>query len=94
MVLAACESGVGVGYEGNEMLGFVSALFARGTAGAGGQHAGRPGRRDGRLDAHLHEGVLAGDTLAQALHGARADVDCDEPAGFVDWCAWNAYGAA
>jgi len=38
----------------------------------------------------LHEGVLAGATLAQALHGARADVDCDESAGFVDWCAWNA----
>ena len=33
LVLAACESGSLVGYAGDEVLGFVSALLARGTAG-------------------------------------------------------------
>jgi len=42
----------------------------------------------------LHEHALAGSTLAQALHAARARLDRDEPGGFVNWCAWNAFGAA
>ena len=33
MVLAACDSAVDTAYEGNELLGFVSALMARGTCG-------------------------------------------------------------
>ena len=33
LILAACESGSLVGYPGDEVLGFVSALLARGTAG-------------------------------------------------------------
>ena len=33
IVLAACESGSEVTYEGNETLGFVSSLLARGSAG-------------------------------------------------------------
>ena len=33
LILAACESGAQVSYAGDEVLGFVSALLARGTAG-------------------------------------------------------------
>ncbi|MDQ3424080.1 MAG: CHAT domain-containing protein, partial [Actinomycetota bacterium] len=94
MVLAACESGVGVGYEGNEMLGFVSALFARGTAGLVASTLVVPDVETVGLMRSLHERVLTEATLAQALHSARADVDRDDPAGFVNWCVWNAYGAA
>jgi len=33
LILASCESGPLVSYAGDEVLGFVSALLARGTAG-------------------------------------------------------------
>jgi len=93
MVLAACDSGVGVAYEGNEMLGFVSALFAGGTAGLVASTLVVPDLDTVPLMCALHRHLLAGATLAQALHLARATLDRDEPGGFVNWCAWNAFGA-
>ena len=94
MVLAACDSGVGVEYEGNEMLGFVSALFAGGTAGLVASTLVVPDLDTVPLMCALHQHLLAGATLAQALHLARATLNRDEPSGFVNWCAWNAFGAA
>lgn len=94
MVLAACDSGVEVAYEGNEMLGFVSALLAGGTAGLVASALVVPDLDTVPLMRALHTAVLAGATLSQALHAARATLDRDEPAGFVNWCAWNAFGAA
>lgn len=94
MVLAACDSGVEVAYEGNEMLGFVSALLAGGTAGLVASALVVPDLDTVPLMRALHTSVLGGATLARALHAARATLDRDEPAGFVNWCAWNAFGAA
>jgi len=94
MVLAACESGVGVAYEGNEMLGFVSALMARGTAGVVGSMVVVPDLDAVPMMRSLHEQILAGATLADALHVARGRMDRDEDAGFLTWCAFNAFGAA
>jgi CHAT domain-containing protein len=94
IVLAACESGSDVIYEGNEMLGFVSTLIARGTAGLVASAVVVPDWNVVPLMRSLHEGVLRGGTLAQALHTARATVDRDDPASFVSWCAFNAFGAA
>lgn len=94
MVLAACESGVQVGYEGNEMLGFVSALFSRGTAGLVASTLVVPDLETVGLMRSLHLRTRAGDTLAVALHGARGTLDLDDPGEFVNWCAWNAFGAA
>lgn len=94
MVLAACDSGVGVGYEGNEMLGFVSALFAGGTAGLVASTLVVPDIDTVPLMCALHRTLLTGATLAQSLHEARATLNRDEPSGFVNWCAWNAFGAA
>jgi hypothetical protein len=42
----------------------------------------------------LHKRLLAGDTMADALHAARASIDRDQPLSFVTWCAFNAFGAA
>lgn len=42
----------------------------------------------------VHDGVARGATLAEALHAARATVDPQDPAGFVSWCAFTAFGAA
>jgi CHAT domain-containing protein len=94
MVLAACDSGVGVGYDGNEVLGFVSALFARGTAGVVASTMVVPDGDTVPLMRGLHERVRTGAPLAHALHDSRAALDVEEPGAFVDWCAWNAFGAA
>jgi len=94
MVLAACDSGVDVAYEGNEMLGFVSALMARGTAGVVGSMVLVPDLDAVALMRSLHEHVLAGDTLTDALHAARGSMDQEADGGFLTWCAFNAFGAA
>jgi CHAT domain-containing protein len=93
IVLAACESGSDVLVEGNETLGFVSTLIARGTAGLIASSVVVPDWDVVPLMCELHAGVLRGDTLAQALHHARATVDTEDPTAFVSWCAFNAFGA-
>ena len=42
----------------------------------------------------LHEQLAEGHTLARALHAARAGVDRADPASYVNWCTFSAYGAA
>jgi len=42
----------------------------------------------------LHERVVAGATLSEALHGARATMDLEDAAGLVSWAAYTAFGAA
>ncbi|MGH4021720.1 MAG: CHAT domain-containing protein, partial [Pseudonocardiaceae bacterium] len=94
MVLAACESGSDALFEGNETLGFVSTLIARGTAGLVASAVVVPDWNIVPLMRSLHAGVRRGDTLAEALHHARATVDPQDAASFVSWCAFNAFGAA
>lgn len=94
MVLAACDSGADVVYEGNEMLGFVSALMARGTAGVVGSMVLLPDLDAVPLMRSLHEQILTGATLADALHLARTGMDQEPDGGFLTWCAFNAFGAA
>jgi len=38
-------------------------------------------------------GIVAGDTLAEALWSARSGLDQSEPAQFAARCAFDAYGA-
>ncbi len=94
MVLASCDSGVDVAYEGNEVLGFVSALMARGTAAVVGSMLLLPDLDAMPLMRSLHERILSGASLAEALHIARAGMDREPDGGFVTWCAFNAFGAA
>ncbi len=94
MVLATCESAVGTAYEGNEVLGFVSALMARGTDGLVASLVVIPDAASVALMNELHRRVRAGDNLGQALFRARAALDPDDSHQFVNWCAFNAYGAA
>ena len=51
MVLAACDSAVDAAYEGNEVLGFVSALMARGTSALVASIVVGAGRGVGAADA-------------------------------------------
>jgi len=94
MILAACDSGAGVSYEGGEMLGFASALIARGTSGLVTSMVAVPDLEAVPLMRSLHSAALGGASLAEALHAARATVDTDDPGAFVNWCALTAFGAA
>ena len=94
LVLASCHSGADVAYAGDEVLGFVSAMLARGTAGVVANIATVPDVEVVDLMVGLHRRLAAGQTMARALHAARGEVDRDTPAGFVNWCTFGAHGAA
>jgi CHAT domain-containing protein len=93
LILAACETGSDTTYEGNEMLGFVSTLLARGTAGLVASSAVVPDWDVVPLMRALHAALRHGASLAEALHAARASIDRQDPASFVSWCGFSAYGA-
>jgi CHAT domain-containing protein len=93
-VLASCHSGADVAYAGDEVLGFVSAMLARGTAGVVANIAAVPDVEVVDLMVGLHRRLAAGDTMARALHAARGGIDTGPPAGFVNWCTFSAHGAA
>ena len=94
VVLAACDAAADVTYSGGELLGFVSALIARGTAGVLGSLRLVPDEATGSLMLRVHERLGRDATLAAALHGARGELDLDDAADFVNWCGFAAYGAA
>ncbi|GIJ55750.1 hypothetical protein Vau01_032660 [Virgisporangium aurantiacum] len=94
VIMAACDSGVERSYEGGEVLGFVSAMMARGTAGV--VAAGLPVPDGACVDSMiaLHRGIARGLPLAEALYEARSTVGSESPAEYVAWCTLTAYGAA
>jgi tetratricopeptide (TPR) repeat protein len=94
MILASCDSAADVGFEGNEMVGFVSALMSRGTAGLLASAVTVADGRAAPLMSAVHAAVVDGATLASALHRARRDIDPREPAELATWAAFNAFGAA
>jgi len=94
VVLAACEAAADSSYAGGETLGFVSALIARGTAGVLGSILLVPDHATAPFMLRVHERLHGGETLAGALHAARATLDVDDPADLVNWCGFTAYGAA
>lgn len=94
LVFASCHSGADVAYAGDEVLGFVSGLLSRGTAGVVASIAAVPDVEVVDLMVALHRRLAAGETMARALHGARGEIDRESPAGFVNWCTFNAHGAA
>jgi CHAT domain-containing protein len=94
VVLAACESSADIAYTGGELLGFVSALIARGTAGVLGSIQLGPDEATAQFMLHVHEHLSGEVTLAAALHSARGSLDVDDPADLVNWCGFTAYGAA
>ena len=94
MILAACESGSEGVYPGNETLGFVSTLLALGTAGLLASSVVVPDWNVVGLMTALHSSLRAGAALPVALHEARDTIDRRDPATFVSWCAFDAFGAA
>jgi tetratricopeptide (TPR) repeat protein len=94
IVLASCQSGADVAYAGDEVLGFISSLLARGTAGVVASVAAIPDVTAVDLMSALHERIARGQTLAHALFDARAALDTEDPGAYVNWCTFSAYGAA
>jgi CHAT domain-containing protein len=75
------------------VLGFVSALLARGTAGVVASIAASPDVESVALMTQLHTRLVAGATLADALHAARSASDTGDPRAYVAWCTFSAHGA-
>jgi CHAT domain-containing protein len=94
VVLAACDTGAEARYAGGEVLGFVSALMARGTAGAVASAIPLPDGASVPLMTSLHRSVAGGASLAQALWEARTSTDQDQAENYVAWSSVTAYGAA
>jgi tetratricopeptide (TPR) repeat protein len=94
LVLASCQSGSQASYAGDEVLGFVGALLARGTAGILASAAVVPDVPAAGLMTAVHQRLSGGATLARALHEARESQDTGDPGSFVNWCTFNAHGAA
>ncbi|GAA0805635.1 CHAT domain-containing protein [Spirilliplanes yamanashiensis] len=94
LVLASCQSGADVSYAGDEVVGFISSLLARGTAGVVASVAAVPDVAAADLMTALHERLATGGTLARALYDARAGLDRTAPDAYVNWCTFSAYGAA
>ena len=94
LVLASCQSGSQASYAGDEVLGFVGALLARGTAGVLASAAVVPDVPAAGLMTAVHRHLSRGATLARALHEARGAQDTEDPGSFVNWCTFNAHGAA
>jgi CHAT domain-containing protein len=93
VLLAACDSAADVSFSGDELLGFVSALLARGTAGLVASVVAVGDVETGELMCGLHERLIRGESMAAALHGARSEVNTLDDRQFVNWCAFTAYGA-
>jgi tetratricopeptide (TPR) repeat protein len=94
VVLAACESGNDKSFDGNELLGFVSTLMAKGTAGVLASSVIIPDTDVMPMMREFHRAIVAGQSFAHALHAARASIDRSDPKQFVAWSAFNAFGAA
>ncbi|HXV94494.1 MAG TPA: CHAT domain-containing protein [Pseudonocardia sp.] len=93
IVLAACDSAADAVYAGDELLGFVGALLARGAAGVVASVVAVGDLESVDLMDDLHQGLAGGLTTAEALHRARARIDTGDHRRFVNWCAFAAYGA-
>ena len=94
LILASCESGSQASYAGDEVLGFVGALLARGTVGLLASAAIVPDVPAIGLMTAVHQHLATGATLARSLHEARQAQDTEDPGNFVNWCTFNAHGAA
>jgi CHAT domain-containing protein len=94
LILASCQSGSQARYPGDEVLGLVGALLARGAVGILASAAVVPDVPSIGLMTAVHRHLSTGGTLARALHEARRSQDTEEPGSFVNWCTFNAHGAA
>ena len=92
VVLSACDSGVSSTRPGDELLGFLTALFSLGTRSIVASVVPVSDGATTPLMLALHDRLLAGAGLPAALREARAAIDLDEPAAFAAATAFVAFG--
>ncbi|WP_214406914.1 CHAT domain-containing protein [Pseudonocardia lacus] len=92
VVLAACDSANGFVYDGNEVLGFVSALMARGSTAVAANSAPVGDPESVPLTTGVHRALRDGAAMAEAVHTGRAVLDREDPRQFVSWCVTTAFG--
>jgi tetratricopeptide (TPR) repeat protein len=93
VVLSACDSAVVSGPQGSEPLGFISALLQRETAAVVASTIPVPDEQSKDLMVRMHEELVDGLSMPEALHRARATLDTSSPAGFAASLAFTAFGA-
>ncbi len=93
VVLSACDSGADATYDGDEFVGFVSALLGQGTAGLLASCVQVSDVEAVPLMTEVHERLLRGATLPEAVHGASADCSSDRPEALAVRAGFTAYGA-
>jgi len=76
------------------VLGFVSTLMGKGSAGVIASSVVVPDQDVLPLMRAVHQEIARGATLAQALHSAQSVTDSDDPRSMVAALAFNAFGAA
>jgi tetratricopeptide (TPR) repeat protein len=94
VVLSSCDSGLAGVRAGDELMGLAAALFPLGTAGIVASVIPVPDHATRPLMLALHERLIAGDTLSQALAAARGRLDSGDPVQFAAGAAFVALGAA
>ncbi|HEU4346425.1 MAG TPA: CHAT domain-containing protein [Actinoplanes sp.] len=92
VVLASCQSGTQQPYDGGEVLGFVSAMMASGSAGIAAAEVPIPDGACAAAMSVLHQGIARGDSLTAAVWRARSALADGGPEEYVAWCGLAAYG--
>lgn len=94
VVLSACDSGVSSTRPGDELLGFLTALFSLGTRSVVASVVPVSDIATAPLMLAVHDRLLAGAGLPGALRDARATVELDDPAAFAAATAFVAFGTS
>jgi hypothetical protein len=94
LVLSACDLGADVAVPGEELLGVVTALLARGSAGVLASCFPVPDEAAVPLMRAVHTRIRQGDSLAEALHHARRTTGHDDGPSLATAYGFTACGAA
>lgn len=93
VVLSACETGVGKGSGGDDVVGFTRALLYAGTPGVIATLWKIPDAAAAFLMEAFYRRLLAGDSVADALRSAQLATMADgRYADPGNWAAFNLYG--
>jgi hypothetical protein len=93
VVLSACDSGADATYDGDEFVGFVSALLGQGTAGLLAGCVQVSDQEAVPLMTDVHARLLRGSSFAEAVHAASVECDTDRPEALAVRATFSAYGA-
>jgi CHAT domain-containing protein len=93
VVIASCDSGASQALPGDELRGFLTALFMMGTRSVVASAVPVPDGEVGPLMLGLHKGLSEGLGTGEALARARSRVDISSPEGLVLTTAFAHFGA-